>query len=316
MKLYFFLQSFLFALEPNEPEEILLDWLKDVEWISDEVLLSSSDCAGDDFVSSENSYHDPQPTDAELNFISNQWDELLSEVGLEAAAPDIPSVDFHDKLDSLHDENLLSGHFNGRISQTNGTEGLIVKSYIKGDLYNRFEPVVVTSNSSGPRLGHDHGIHDELKLSSLLAKPVAVDLRDKKGEEGTGLKIGVRLTKAHADILRNLILLPTHGESRLDVFRRASQEFERCGLSQISLSSFQKHLRRLENGANVSRRRSFRKYTPLHFEILKTLVLQAGPSLRLRNLYMQFLEQLEHAGGLIPMKLRSFIDNVAKLRRM
>lgn len=195
------------------------------------------------------------------------------------------------------------------------------KPNIETDSENRIEPVAVTRDSSPPSLGNDNAIHDKLKLSSsewaiLLKELDGVDFGNKKfQEEKTKSRSGVRLTKAHKAELRNVVLLTKYGESRQDVFKRASEEFERSGLSKISFNAFTKHLRRHEKGENVSRRRSFQKYTPLHYEMLKRFVLHTGRSSSYRSSYNLFLEQLEDAGGLIPMKYRTFIDLVAKIRR-
>ena len=248
----------------------------------------------------------------ELHFISNQREERITSV------------------DSFSDGTL----FDGTISPSIGTElldwtmevdleqqDLGGKPNIETDSDNRVETVTATRISSAPSLGNENEIHDKLKLSSsewaiLLKELDGVDIGNKKlQEEKTKSKSVVRLTKAYKEELRNVVLLTKYGESRLDVFKRASEAFERSGLSKISFNAFTKHLRRLEKGENVSRRRSFQKYTPLHYEMLKRFVLHTGRSSAYRTSYNLFLEQLEDAGGLIPMKYRTFIDLVAKIRR-
>lgn len=338
MKLVFFVQSFFKIVEPNEPESIPQDWLRELDWISDEVFLPSSGFVGDTGVS-EKSYHDSQPTVAELALISNQWDEILSQVGLWPFEPQIPFIASHherDNIESSQDRNTFSGDGEGPSSPSKGTQ---LFDWIMDVDLNPHEPendVAMTGNSPDPsndeklklsvsdwetlfnQVGQPPEFREDMTGDENLTEEVSGRLEsdgliNEASENADDSKVGVRFTSEHEIILWDVILHPKHGETRMDVFRRTSEAFEETGLLKISFSSFLKRLRRIEKRGNISRNERLRKYTPLHHELLEQLVLLAGPSYSLRSLFKRFLEQLKLA-GLLPMKFTTFASQVSRIR--
>ena len=327
MKPVLLVQSFLKIVQPHEPESIQQDWLRELDWISDEVFLPSSDFVGDTGVSVK-SYHDSRPTVAALTLTSNQWDEILSQAGLRSFEPEIPlitSVHERDNPESSQERNIFYVDSQCPSSPPNGSE--LFNWMMDVDLKpHEPENDVDPSNDEKLKLsvsgwgtllnqfGEPPEVRgDENSKAGVSGRLESDDLINKQSEIVVNSKVGVRFTSEHEIILWDVILHPKHGETRQDVFRRSSEAFEESGLLKISFSSFLKHLRRIEKRGNISRNERLRKYTPLHHELLEQLVVLAGPSWSLRNLFKRFLKQLKLA-GLLPMKFTTFASQVSRIR--
>lgn len=78
MKLYFFLQNCIFAIEPHEPEVFSQDWLTEIDWITNKVFLPSHNSLGhgiSSVITGSDQWlpdrRNASPNEVELHFISN-----------------------------------------------------------------------------------------------------------------------------------------------------------------------------------------------------------------------------------------------------
>ena len=144
------------------------------------------------------------------------------------------------------------------------------------------------------------------------SKPEASWIEQGRGTARGFMTFGIQ----HSEILRKIIASAKYSNRR-EMYSVASEAFQRAKLPSIAYSTFERHLRTLNNAEkgypSEKRFLGSHVYTPQHMEMLEELVL-AHPNCSRGRLFDVINERFKNL-GLRPIKEGTFRTRVTQIRK-